>query len=99
MDEGEIKNDNDMFMEDECVVCIRNLGGKLVLILIMAGILVCVVAVVLVGMELFRECSFSVIEVEYLVVGFGLVGGDIFNLGRNLVAVVVALRWRIYSWW
>ena len=99
MDEGEIKNDNDMFMEDECVVCIRNLGGKLVLIFIMAGILVCVVAVVLVRMELFRECSFSVIEVEYLVVGFGVVGDDIFNLGGNLVAVVVELRWRIYSWW
>ena len=68
------------------------------LIFIRAGILVCVMAVVLVGVELFRKCSFSVIEVEYLVVSFGVVGDDIFNLGGNLVAVVMELRWKIYSW-
>ena len=73
-----------MVMEVECVVCIRNLGGRLVLIFIMAGILVCVVGVVLEGVVFCREHSLLVMEVQCLGVGFVLVGGGIFNLSGNL---------------
>ena len=65
MGEGEIEGDNDMFTEDEYVVCIQNVGEKLVLIFIRAGILVCVVAVVVVGVKFFRERSFLVTEVVF----------------------------------
>ena len=98
MGEGEIEGDNDMFTEDEYVVCIQNVGEKLVLIFIRAGILVCVVAVVVVGVKFFRERSFLVTEVECLGVSFGVVGGGIFDLGGNFAAVVLEVRWRIYNW-
>ena len=87
--EGEMENDRGMVMVDECVVYIRNLGGRLVLIFTRAGILVCVVGVVVVGVVFFRERSLSVTEVECLGVGVGLVGGGIFDLGGDFVAVVV----------
>lgn len=41
-----MEDNRDMVVEDECVVCIQNLGGSLVLIFIRASILICVVAVV-----------------------------------------------------
>lgn len=44
-----MEDNRDMVVEDECVVCIQNLGGSLVLIFIRASILICVVAVVVMG--------------------------------------------------
>ena len=49
MGECEMEDNRDMVVEDECVVCIQNLGGSLVLIFIRASILICVVAVVVMG--------------------------------------------------
>ena len=49
MGESEMEDNRDMVVEDECVVCIQNLGGSLVLIFIRASILICVVAVVVMG--------------------------------------------------
>ena len=48
-------------MKDECVDCIRNLGRRLVFIFIRAGILVCVVrvVVVVVGVVFFGRRSLS----------------------------------------
>ena len=79
-------------MEDECEVYIRNLGGCLVLIFIRADILVCVMAVVVVGVMFFRKRVLSVTEVECLGVSFGLVGGGIFNLSGGFVVLVVEVR-------
>ena len=59
-------------------------GGMLVLIFIIAGILVCVVGVMLVGVVFFREHSLLVTEVECLGVGFVLVGGSIFYFSGSL---------------
>lgn len=42
-------------MEDEYVVCIRNLVGRLVLVFFRSGILICVVGVVVVGVVFFLE--------------------------------------------
>lgn len=84
MGEGEMENDRGMVTEVEYVVFIRNLGGRLVLIFIMAGILVCVVGVVLQGVVFCREHSLLVTEVDCLEVDFVLVGGGIFSLGGNL---------------
>ena len=41
-------------MEDECRVCIQTLRGRLLSILITAGILVCMVVVVVAGMVFSR---------------------------------------------
>ena len=49
MGEVEVEDDRGLVMEDECMIHIQNLGGRLVLIFIRAGILVCLVAVVVVG--------------------------------------------------
>ena len=70
MSEDEMEDDRGMVMEVECVVCTQNLGGKLVLIFIIAGISICMVVVVVVGVMFFGECSLSVMEVECLGVGF-----------------------------
>ena len=76
----------------------QNLGGRLVFMLMRAGILVREVVVVAVGgmvMGAVEAISFSekwylsVMEVKDLGVGFGLVGGDILDLGDGFVAVVV----------
>ena len=44
---------------------------------------VCVVAVVVVRVVLFGECSLFVMEVECLTVGLLWVGSGIFNLGEG----------------
>ena len=80
-----------MVIEDGCVY-IGSLGGKLVLMLIRAGTLACLVVVVAVGIISFGKRSLLVKEVEYLRVGFGLVGGDIFNLYGDFVAKVVEVE-------
>ena len=49
-------------MEDECVFHIQNLGGRLVLILFRASILVCVVVVVMMIVVFSREHSLWVEE-------------------------------------
>lgn len=73
-------------------VYIGSLGGKLVLMLIRAGILAFLVVVEAVGIISFGKRSLLVKEVEYLRVAFGLVGGDIFNLDGNFVGKVVELE-------
>ena len=47
---------------------------------------------VVVGIGVFEECSLLVTDVECLGVGFGLVGGGIFDLGGDFVAVVVKVE-------
>ena len=65
-----------MVMEDVCEDCLQNLGVRLVLMLMRAGILVGVVVVVAAGViSYFKEWCLSVKEVKCLRVGFGLVGG------------------------
>ena len=79
----------------------RNLGGRLVLMLMRTGILVDGVVVVAVGVMVMVEVgvvSFSegrclpVAEVECAVVGCGLVRGDVLNFGGGFVAVVVVVE-------
>ena len=65
----------------------ENLGGRVFLMIIRADILVGVVLVVAVGVILFGKHCLFLTEVEYLGVSFGMVEGDIFNLGE------VLLRW------
>ena len=61
------------------MIRIRDPAGRLVLILIRVAILVCVVVVVVEGVAFSRQCSMSVMEVDFLEVCFGLVV-DIFQL-------------------
>ena len=89
---AEMEDDRGMVMEDECGICVGSLVGRLVLMLIRAGILVCVTVVVVVGMVCFGNRSLSVKEVEYLGVGFRLVGGDIFSLDEDFEEVVVEVE-------
>ena len=88
MRKREIEDNRVMVMEDEFVIRMRNLGGRLG-ILICVGTLVCMVAVVVAGVVFFGLLSLLVMEMECLEVGFGLVGDDILNLGRDFVALVV----------
>ena len=86
-----LEGDNGIVMEDVCKDDMRNLDGKLVSMLMRAGILVGEVVVVAVGVMIpvtvgvisFSEKRcLSVTEVECLGVGFGLVGGDVGVLER-----------------
>ena len=81
----------------------RDPGGRLVLMLMRAGILVGEVVVVVVGVTgvmvvgvvgviSFEKRCVSVTEVECLGVGFGLVGGDIFDFGGDFAVVVVEMK-------
>ena len=79
-------------MEDEYVVHIQNLGGGLVSIFIRAGILVCLEAVVVVVVVFFGERSLSITEVECLKVDFRQVGDIIFDLGGDLMVLVVEVE-------
>ena len=88
MGKREIEDNRVMVMEDEFVIRMRNLGGRLG-IFICVGTLVCLVAVVVVGVVFFGVLSLLVMEMECLEVGFGLVGDDILNLGRDFVVLVV----------
>ena len=92
MGEDKIEDDRGIFMEDVCVVRIRNLDGRLTLIFARAGILVCVVVVVVVGVLFFRKYSLLVTEMECLGIGFGLLRGGILKLGGNFVAMVVKVE-------
>ena len=75
-------------MEDVCGDGMRNLGGRLVLMLMREGILIGGVVVV----------SFSggrclpMVEVECVVVGCGLVGGDVLNFGGVFAVVMVVVE-------
>ena len=52
-----MKDDRGMVMEDQCEVCIGNLGGRLVLLFIRASISVCLVVMVVMGVVFLGECS------------------------------------------
>ena len=88
MGNREIEDNRVMVMEDELVIRMRNLGGRLG-IFIWVGMLVCMVAVVVAGVVFFGVLSLLGMEMECLEVGFGLVRDDILNLGRDFVALVV----------
>ena len=98
---GWMEGDSGIFIENVCEVGMQNLGGRLVLMLMKAVILVDEVLVVVVGVMIvvamevisfFEKWCLSVTEVGCLGVGFGLVGGDIFNLSGGFVAVVVEME-------
>ena len=89
---GETEDDRGIVIEDECELGTQNLGGRLVLMLMSTGIVVGEVLVVAVGVRSFEKRCLSVTEVECLEVDFGLVGGDIFDLGGDFVAVVVEME-------
>ena len=96
-----MKDDSGIVMEDVCGDNMRNLGGRLVLMLMRVGILVGGVVVVAVGVMVMVEVgvvSFSegscllVAEMECVAVGCGLVGGDVLNFGGSFVVVVVVVE-------
>ena len=86
------------------IVCeddMQNLGGRMVLMLMRAGILVDEVIVLTVGVmvvmamgviSFFEKRCLSVMEVECLEVSFGLVIGNIYYLGGDFVAVLVEME-------
>ena len=81
-----MEGDSGIAMEDVCGDDMQNLGGRLVLMLMRAGILVGGVVVVVVAVMVMVEVgvvSFSegrcLPVVECVVVGCELVGGDILN--------------------
>ena len=93
-----MEGDSGIVMENVCGDDMQNLRGRLVLMFMRAGILVGRVVVVVVGVMVIGEVgvvSFSeggclpVAGVERLVVGCGLVGGDVLNFSGDFVAVVV----------
>ena len=94
-----MEGDSGIVMEDVCGDDMRNLGERLVLMLMRAGILVGgVVVVVVAGVMAMVEVgvvSFSegrclpVAEVEFVVVGCGLMGGNFLKFAGGFVVVVV----------
>ena len=97
---GELEDDDGgIVVGNDCEVDKQNLGGRLVLML-RAGILVGEVVVVVVGVMAvkgvgvicFEKRCLSVMEVECLGVGFGLVGVDIFDLGGDFIVKVVEIE-------
>ena len=84
-------------IEDVCEDGKQNLHGRLVLMLMRAGILVGEVVVLVVGVMVvvavcvifFWKAVFVTDRCEVLRDGFGLVGGDIFDLGGGFVALGV----------
>ena len=88
-----------IIMEDVQEDDLQNLGGRLVLMLMRAGILIGGVVVVAVGVMgvaamgviyFSEELCLSVMQVKFL--GYGLVRGDIVNFGGSFVAVVVEME-------
>ena len=85
MGAGEMEDNRGIVMEGECVVGVQNLGGRLLLMLLRAGVLVGVVVLVVVGVMVvvavgvifFGKRCFSVMEVGGSGVGFALVVGSI----------------------
>ena len=104
-----MEGDSGIVMEDVCGDDMRNLGERLVLMLMRAGILVGgVVVVVVVGVMAMVEVgvvSFSegrclpVAEVEFVVVGCGLMGGNFLKFAGGFVVVVVVERWWVAQSW
>ena len=93
-----MEDDRGIDIENECEADKRNIGGRLVLMLMRAGIFVGEVVVAVVGVivavavgVMFWK-TLSVTEVECLGVGFGMVGGDIFDLDGDFVAVVLEME-------
>ena len=95
-----MEGDSGIVMEEVCGDDMQNLGGGLVLMLMRAGILVGGVLVVVVGVMVMVEVGvvsfpegrcLPVAEVECVVVGCGLVGGDVLNFGEGFVAAVVVV--------
>ena len=106
-----MEGDSGFVMENACGDDMQNLGWRLVLMLMRAGILVGGVTVMVVGVMVMVEVgvvSFSegrylpVVEVDCMVVGCGLVGGDVLNFSGGFLAVlavvVVRLWWVVQSW-
>ena len=102
MGAGGMQGDSSIVNEDLCEDIMQNLGGRLVLMLMRAGILVGevvvvvavgVMVVVVAGVISFSEKRcLSVTEVECLRVGFGLVEGGIFDLSGGFIALVVEME-------
>ena len=98
---GGMEHDGVIVMEYVCENDMQNLGGRLVLMLMRASILVggvVVVAVEVMVVEVVGLISFSekwclpVTEIECLGVGFGLVGSRIFDFCGRFVAVMVEME-------
>ena len=99
-----MQGDSGIVIEDVCEAGMWNLGGRLVLMLMRAGILsgevvvvaVEVMVVAAIGVMFFffeKRClSVTEVEVECLGVSFELVEGDIFDLGGGLVAVLLEME-------
>ena len=96
-----MQGDSGIVIEDVCEDSIQNLGGRLVLMLMRAGILVGEVVVAAVGVmvvvavgviSFYEKRCLSVTEVECLRVGLGLVEGDILDLSGGLIALVVEME-------
>ena len=90
MGAGRMEGDNGIVIEDVCGCDMQNLAERLVLMLMRPGCLVSKVVVVVVGVMVVvavgaisfsEKWCLSVMEVMCLGVGFGLVGGDILDLG------------------
>ena len=97
---GRMEGDSGIVMEDVCGDDMRNLGERLVLILMRAGNLVGGVVMAVVGVMVMVEVgvvSFSegrcllVAEVECVLLGCGLVEDDALNFGGGFAAVVVVV--------
>ena len=70
-----------MVIEVGNMVSVRNLGWRQMLRLMRASKSVCMLVVVVVaGLVFFRERSLLVMEVEFSVVGFWLMGGGILSI-------------------
>ena len=97
---GAVTGYSGIIMEDVCENGMWNLVGRLVLMLMRAGILVGEVVVMVVGMMVVvavgvlfssENWCLSVSEVQCLGLGFWLVGDDIFDFGGGFVAVMVEI--------
>ena len=95
-----MEGDGGIVMEDVCGDDMQNLGGRLVLMLMRASIIVGRVVVLVVGVMVIVEVGvvspseggcLPVAEVECLVVGCELAGRDVLNFSGGFVAVVVVV--------
>ena len=98
---GGMQGDSSIVIEDLCEDMMQNLGERLALMLMRAGILVGEVVVVAVGVivvvvagviSFSEKRCLSVTEVECLRVGFGLVEGDILDLSGGFIVLVVEME-------
>ena len=89
--EGEMEDGRGMVVEAECMVWLRNLGGRQMFRFTMADILVCVVVRIM-GVVFFGEGSLLMMDLECSGLGFWLFGGDIFELVGDFVVLVVEVE-------